>query len=155
MAETTQSTPSETASKGTAATTSQSPLTTPKGTTRIDDSVVAKVAGIAAREVSGVYALGGGGARAIGNVTQRVGLAESRTQGVSVEVGERQAAVDLTIVIEYGESIPRVTAELREQVIRRIEGTCGLEVTEVNIAVNDLHFIGDDDQDDRRGDERS
>lgn len=155
MADTTQSTSSETAAKTTGAGTSQSPLATAKGTTRIDDSVVAKVAGIAAREVSGVYALGGGGARAIGNVTQRVGLAESRTQGVSVEVGERQAAIDLTIVVEYGESIPRVTAELREQVIRRIEGTCGLEVTEVNIAVNDLHFIGDDDQDDRRGDERS
>jgi uncharacterized alkaline shock family protein YloU len=78
-------------------------------------------------------------------VTQRVGIGDVRTQGVSVEVGERQAAVDLTVVIEYGESIPRITAEIREQVVKRVEGICGLQVTEVNIAVDDLHFAGDDD----------
>jgi uncharacterized alkaline shock family protein YloU len=125
---------------------SDSALVTDKGATTIADSVVTKVAGIAAREVGGVYALGGGGARAIGNVTQRVGIGDSRTQGVAVEVGERQAAVDLTVVIEYGESIPQITAEIRQQVVKRVEGICGLEVTEVNISVDDLHFLGDDDE---------
>lgn len=62
---------------------------------------------------------------------------------MSVEVGRKEAAADLTIVIEYGESIPRVTTEVRENVIRRVEGLCGLKVTEVNVAVNDLHFPGD------------
>jgi uncharacterized alkaline shock family protein YloU len=65
-------------------------------------TVVSKIAGIAAREVRGVYDLGGGTARALGGVTQRVGHGDERTQGVSVEVGEREAAVDLTAVIEYG-----------------------------------------------------
>lgn len=115
-----------------------------RGTTRIADSVVTKVAGIAAREVAGVYALGGSSARAIGNVTQRVGI-DNRSQGVSVEVGEREASVELTVVLEYGESIPDVTEEIRGQIVRRVEGICGLTVTTVDISVADLHFAADDD----------
>jgi len=62
-------------------------------------------------------------------------------------VGETEAAVDLTVVVEYGESIPRVAQQIRENVVRRIEGITGLTVTEVNVAINDLH-LPDDDQDD-------
>ncbi len=122
------------------------PLQSSRGTTSIADPVVTKVAGIAAREVPGVHALGGGVGRALGGITQRVGLGDERTQGVSVEVGEREAAVDLTVIMDYGESIPQVTQRVRENVIRRIEGICGLQVTEVNIAVNDLYFPGDEEQ---------
>ncbi len=122
-------------------------LQTEKGQTTIADPVVTKVAGIAAREVGGVYQLGGGVSRALGAVTQRLPGQDSSTQGVSVEVGEKEAAVDLTVVIEYGESIPRVAQQIRDNVVRRIEGICGLSVTEVNVAVNDLH-LPTDDQDD-------
>jgi uncharacterized alkaline shock family protein YloU len=115
-----------------------------RGSTTIADSVVAKVAGIATREVAGVYDMGAAAGRALGRMTQQVGMGEQRTQGVSVEVGERQAAVDLTLVVEYGESIARVADEVRKNVIRRIEGVTGLEVSEVNVTVNDLHFPGDD-----------
>lgn len=120
------------------------PLESERGMTSIDDAVVTKVAGIAAREVRGVYDLGGGAARALGGVTQAVGLADERMQGVSVEVGEREAAVDLTAVIEYGESIPQVAEQIRDNVVKRVEGITGLSVTEVNVSVNDLHFPGDD-----------
>jgi uncharacterized alkaline shock family protein YloU len=106
--------------------------------------VVTKVASVAAREVRGVYDLGGGVTRALGSVTQAVGVGDERTQGVSVEVGEREAAVDLTVVVEYGESIPRVSQAVRDNVIKRIEGITGLSVAEVNVAINDLHFPGDD-----------
>ncbi len=122
-------------------------LQTDKGQTTIADPVVTKVAGIAAREVGGVYQLGGGVARAFGAMTQRLPVGDSSGQGVSVEVGEREAAVDLTVVVEYGESIPKVAQQIRENVVRRIEGITGLSVTEVNVAVNDLH-LPDDDQDD-------
>lgn len=125
-----------------------SPLQTGRGLTSIADAVVSKVAGIAAREVGGVHNLGGGATRAIGSVTQRVGIGDERTQGVSVEVGEREAAVDLTLVIDYGESVPQVANQVRENVVRRIEGITGLQVTEVNIAVNDLYFPGEDEQED-------
>jgi uncharacterized alkaline shock family protein YloU len=124
-------------------------LQTEKGATTIADAVVTKVAGIATREVGGVYELGGGVARAMGAVTQRLpGSGDSTSQGVSVEVGEKEAAVDLKVVVEYGESIPKVSQAIRENVIRRIEGITGLSVTEVNVAVNDLHMAGDDQDDD-------
>ncbi len=122
-------------------------LQTEKGQTTIADPVVTKVAGIAAREVGGVYQLGGGVARALGAVTNRLPGGDSTTQGVSVEVGEKEAAVDLTVVVEYGESIPRVAQQIRENVVRRIEGITGLTVTEVNVAVNDLHLPSDDQDD--------
>jgi uncharacterized alkaline shock family protein YloU len=120
-------------------------LQSERGTTTIADAVVAKVAGIAAREVGGVHDLGGGAARAVGAMTQRVGFGDERTQGVSVEVGEREAAIDLTVVIEYGESIPTVSNAIRENVIKRLEGITGLQAAEVNITVNDLYFPGDDE----------
>ncbi|MBV9339194.1 MAG: Asp23/Gls24 family envelope stress response protein [Solirubrobacterales bacterium] len=122
----------------------EGPLQTERGQTTIADAVVTKVASMAAREVRGVHDLGGGVSRAIGSVTQRVGVGDERTQGVSVEVGEREAAVDVTLVIEYGESIPRVSQAVRDNVIKRIEGITGLSVTEVNVSVNDLYFPGDE-----------
>lgn len=123
---------------------SEEGLESERGRTNIADAVVTKVAGIATREVPGVHELGGGAARALGTVTERVGIADERSRGVSVEVGEREAAVDLTVVIDYGESIPAVSQRIRENVIKRIEGITGLRVTEVNVVVNDLYFPGDE-----------
>jgi uncharacterized alkaline shock family protein YloU len=115
------------------------------GSTVIANVVVTKIASIAAREVGGVHTLGGGTSRAIGAMTQRVGIGDERTQGVNVEVGEREAAVDLTVVIDYGESIPQVAQQVRDNVIKRIEGITGLSVTEVNVSVDDLYFPGDEE----------
>ncbi|MEO3800962.1 Asp23/Gls24 family envelope stress response protein [Nonomuraea sp. B1E8] len=117
-------------------------LVTDKGTTSIDDGVVAKIAGLAAREVSGVHAMGAGAARALGSMKGIVGGDVSVSQGVSVEVGERQAAVDLDLVAEYGTAIPDLAAAVRRNVIAAIERMCGLEVTEVNIRVDDVHLPG-------------
>jgi uncharacterized alkaline shock family protein YloU len=123
-------------------------LITEEGRTSISDSVVTKVAGVAAREVSGVYAMGGGVSRALGAMRDQLsGGGGSRvTQGVTVEVGERQAAVDLDLTVEYGVSIPDLAAGVRRNVSNAVEKICGLEVTEVNIAVNDVHLPGDDEE---------
>ena len=123
------------------------PLQDELGQTTIGEGVVTKVAGLAAREVAGVHELGSGTARAVGTVTQKVGLGDAFNQGVSVESGEKEAAVDLTLVIDYGESIPRVAEAVRNQVIKRVEFITGLTVIEVNITVNDLYFPGDDEPD--------
>ncbi|GAA1680566.1 Asp23/Gls24 family envelope stress response protein [Fodinicola feengrottensis] len=122
-------------------------LTGPEGRTIIADGVVQKIAGIATREISGVYALGGSVGRALGALRERIPVGAGGpniTQGVSVEVGERQAAVDLNIVAEYGVSIADLAAAIRRNVIDSVERMTGLEVTEVNIAVNDIHIPGDE-----------
>lgn len=118
-----------------------SSLVSQHGRTTIADSVVAKIAGIATRDVSGVYAVGGGAARAVGALRERIpGARTNVSQGVSVEVGERQAAVDLQIVAEYGVPIAALAEAIRGNVIASIEGMTGLEVTEVNIDVQDVHL---------------
>jgi uncharacterized alkaline shock family protein YloU len=118
---------------------------TSQGRTSIAAGVVQKVAGIAAREISGVYAMGGGVSRAFGAVRERIpgSSTSGSTSGVQVEVGEKQAAVDLDIVVEYGASIVELARAVRRNVITAIEAMTGLEVTEVNIAVNDIHLPGD------------
>ncbi|MFG1876040.1 Asp23/Gls24 family envelope stress response protein [Sphaerisporangium sp. NPDC049003] len=120
-------------------------LDSERGRTTIADAVVAKIAGMAAREISGVYALGAGMSRALGAVRERLtGGTGGASQGVSVEVGERQTAIDLDVIVEYGVSIPDLAAGVRRNVIDAVEGMCGLEVTEVNIHVDDLHLPGDE-----------
>ncbi len=121
-----------------------SSLQTGGGKTTIADAVVQKIAGLAAREVSGVYALGGGAARTIGALRDRIpGSSQATGQGVSVEVGETQAAVDLELVTEYGVSIAELARSVRRNVVSAVEGMTGLQVTEVNVSVNDIHLPGD------------
>jgi uncharacterized alkaline shock family protein YloU len=123
-------------------------LTGEHGSTTIADVVVAKIVTLAAREIDGVYALGGGTARMVGAVRQRVpGVRTSDTQGVSVEVGQRQAAADIDLVVEYGVAIPDLANAVRSNVINAVERICGLEVTEVNVNVDDIHLPGEQDTD--------
>ncbi len=119
---------------------------TPLGKTTINDGVVSKVAGIAARECRGVYALGGGAARAFGALRDAVN-ASDQSQGITVEVGETQVAVDVTIVAEYPAPLQDVADGVRAAVIRAIETIVGMEVTEVNVTVNDVHLPSDENDD--------
>ena len=124
-------------------------LVSEHGKTEIAEAVVAKIAGMAAREIPGVQEMGKGMARRWGAVMAKApgaGGDPTVTQGVSVEVGERQAAVDLDIVTFYGQSIVDVTQAVRSNVIDRIQGMTGLEVTEVNIFVGDLHIEGEEEE---------
>jgi uncharacterized alkaline shock family protein YloU len=127
-----------------------SALVTPRGKTSIADSVVAKIAGLAAREISGVHAMGAGATRTFGSIREILpGNTEARTasQGVKVEVGERQAAIDLDLVVDYGVAIVDLSAAVRKNVIERLQRMTGLEVTEVNINVDDIWIPGGDDGD--------
>ena len=123
-------------------------LVTDHGRTTVADTVVQKIAGLATREVAGVHDLGGGISRVFGALRERIpGASASSGQGVAVEVGEKQAAVDVELVVEYGAAIPDVARAVRKNVITAIERMTGLEVVEVNINVNDVHLPGDDDGD--------
>jgi uncharacterized alkaline shock family protein YloU len=126
---------------------------TAQGKTTIAASVVQKIAGIAAREISGVHSMGGGVSRAFGAIRERIpggaSTGAANIVGVQVEVGEKQAAIDLDIVVEYGASIVELARAVRRNVITAVERMTGLEVIEVNIAVNDIHLpeaLGGDEE---------
>ena len=122
----------------------QSPLHSDLGTTTIQDAVVSAIVGIAAEEVDGVASSHGGtrlpgdSSPTVGEFVDNITGGASRTRGLSVDVGERQTAADITINVEYGRSIAQVTQAVRKRVIERVENLTGLEVTEVNIQVNDV-----------------
>ncbi|MCJ1714777.1 Asp23/Gls24 family envelope stress response protein [Microbacterium sp. M1A1_1b] len=116
------------------------------GRTVIEDAVVEKVAGIAARQVPGVFALGGGTARAIGAVRDAIGQRD-HGQGIKVEVGERQVAADVVIVAEYPVPLQRLADDVRSSVSRALEQIVGMAVVEVNVTVQDVHMPEDDADD--------
>ena len=121
--------------------TSQSPLQTERGSTSISDSVVSKIAGIASQEVDGIR-MGSGGSQAVSGLLGSItgGSSGSQTQGVSVEVGQEEAAIDLTLTAEYGKSIPQLAEAVRRNVANRVESLVGLRVNEVNITVSNIFF---------------
>lgn len=113
------------------------------GTTVIEDSVVAKIAGLAAREVPGVHALGGGTARAIGTIRNALNQADYG-QGVKVEVGEKQVAADIIVVADYPASLQSVAQGVRNAVHRAITELVGMEVAEINVTIDDVYIPSDD-----------
>ena len=115
------------------------------GKTTIDDGVVAKIAGLAARDVDGVYALGGGAARVVGAIRDAFNSTDL-AQGISVEVGETQVAVDVTIVADYPVPLQQVADNVRAAVYEAMEELVGMEVAEVNVTIDDVHIPSDDDE---------
>ena len=117
-------------------------LVAERGATTIADEVVEKIAGIAARSVPGVHDLGGDAARIFAAVRERVGLGDAdddADRGVKVRLEGAKAIVDITLVIEYGQIVRTVTDAVRAEVIAAVERMLNLEVTEVNIRVDDVH----------------
>jgi len=121
-----------------------------RGTTIIANEVVEKIAGIATREVPGVYDLGGDTARVLTAVRERLHLGnESQAQGVSVKLEGKEADLHITVVIEFGFVVASVCDKVREKVISSVENLLGLDVTNVDILVDDIHVendgpVGDD-----------
>lgn len=111
------------------------------GRTTISETAVAKVAGIAARSVDGVYSLGSGSARALGALRDAVGSAD-HAQGVHAEVGETEVAVDISLVAFYGKPLQILADEVRAAVYLAVEQLVGLRVIEVNVEINDVHVPG-------------
>lgn len=111
------------------------------GTTKIADSVVARIAALAAREVPGVHDLASTGiGSTFGNIANRVTGQDQTEKGVGVQVGDIECIVDLSIVVDYGASIPQMAVALRRNISGRIRAMTGLDTKEVNINVTDLSF---------------
>ena len=125
-------------------------LHTDRGDTTIEETVVQKLAGMATREVPGVYAMGSAGRRAFSALTERIpGSQTNVSGGVTVEKGERQAAIDVSIVIDYGFSVVEVSQAIRRNIIQSVERATGLEVPEVNVNVTDVH-LPEEEHDDQQ-----
>ena len=124
-------------------------LATDDGQISVAQGVVQKIAGKACQEIAGVHAMGTSGARAFGSVRERIpgSSGPNFAQGVGVEVGETEAAIDLDIVVEYGVAIAELGRSIQRNVKQAVERMTGLRVVEVNIAVDDVYLPGDDDQD--------
>jgi uncharacterized alkaline shock family protein YloU len=118
-----------------------------ENTVRIADDVVGVIAGIAAMEIEGVAGMSGGFAAEVG---ERVTGKKNLTKGVKVQVGEKEAAIDLYIVVEYGVRIPEVATQVQENVKRAVESMTGLECVEINIHVHGVSFHTDDLEDEVR-----
>ncbi|HOV26555.1 MAG TPA: Asp23/Gls24 family envelope stress response protein [Pseudobacteroides sp.] len=106
------------------------------GTVKVTDEVVAIIAGIAAMEVPGVAGMSGGIA---GEIVEMLGR-KNLSKGVKVEVGEKQAAIDLYLIIDYGCRIPDVAWDIQERVKKSVETMTGLNVVEVNIHIQGVNF---------------
>ncbi len=112
------------------------------GSIRIADEVVSIIAGLAATEVDGIAGMSGGIAGGIAEMLGRKNFAK----GVKVEVGEKEAAVDLYIIVKYGVRIPDVALAAQENVKQAIENMTGLSVVEVNIHVQGVGFPDEEDK---------
>lgn len=115
-------------------------LETDHGSTVIDDNVVGKIAGIAAREVSGVNNLGGGAARMWGAVRESLTSSTNVQQGVNVAVEDGHASVAVAIIAEYGVAIHELANAIRENVTVAITRMTGLIVDRVDVTVHDVHL---------------
>lgn len=122
----------------------QHPLDSDRGTTIVEQPVITSIVSVVTRETEKIQP-SSGGTRVPGDNSPTVGeflssLSSSGdfTRGVSVEVEDREATVDLTLTVPYGESIPRVTQAVRDAVVQRVNDLTGMDVTEVNITVADV-----------------
>lgn len=130
-----------------------SPLESERGSTTIGDSVVSRIAGMAAGEVEGVR-MGGSASRAAGGILESVTGSDSQRRGVSVEVGRVEAAIDLTVGVEYGRNILEVVGRVRDRITQRVESLTGLQITELNVTVSDIIFPNEEGDGRETGRER-
>ena len=108
------------------------------GETEINDEVIGSIAGVAAREIDGVSSLGTSSIRR--TIAERVGGVETRSRGVGVEAGRREAILDIDLRVIYGYSIPETVVKVRQNVARRVLEMCGLVAKEININVVGIEF---------------
>jgi uncharacterized alkaline shock family protein YloU len=117
----------------------ESPLLSDRGATTISDTVVSTIAGIAAQEVEGVH-MGGAASRTAGGVLGSLTGSESKTSGISVEVGRTETAIDLKMGIEYNKNILQTVEEVRRRITDRLQSMTGLRIKELNATITDITF---------------
>jgi uncharacterized alkaline shock family protein YloU len=105
-------------------------------TIQISDDVVAIIAGKAVTEAPGVFAMAGGFA---GGISEVLSGKKNLAKGIKVEVGEKEAKIDVNIIVEYGTRIPDVAFDIQNRVKSAVEGMTGLKVVAVNVHVQGVN----------------
>ena len=108
---------------------------THQNTLTFEDQVIKKIAGIAANEIKGILSMSGG---FMSGLTDRFRSTEDITKGINAEVGEKQVALDLKVIVEYGKNVPAIFSETVNNVRKSVHDMTGLEVVEVNMHVEDV-----------------
>ncbi len=108
---------------------------TNQNTLTFEDQVIKKIAGIAANEIKGILSMSGG---FMSGLTDRFRSTEDITKGINAEVGEKQVALDLKVIVEYGKNVPSIFSETVHNVKKSVHDMTGLEVVEVNMHVEDV-----------------
>ncbi|MED3981774.1 Asp23/Gls24 family envelope stress response protein [Priestia megaterium] len=108
---------------------------TNQNTLTFEDQVIKKIAGIAANEIKGILSMSGG---FMSGLTDRFRSTEDITKGINAEVGEKQVALDLNVIVEYGKNVPAIFSETVNNVKKSVHDMTGLEVVEVNMHVEDV-----------------
>jgi len=103
---------------------------------KIADGVIAAIAGSAASEVPGVYAMSGGFA---GGISEVFSGKKNLAKGIKVEAGEKETKIDVNIIVEYGVRIPDVAFEIQNRVKKAVENMTGLKVVEVNVHIQGVN----------------
>ncbi|PVE70155.1 Asp23/Gls24 family envelope stress response protein [Priestia megaterium] len=116
-------------------TTVKSQENTHQNTLTFEDQVIKKIAGIAANEIKGILSMSGG---FMSGLTDRFRSTEDITKGINAEVGEKQVALDLKVIVEYGKNVPAIFSETVNNVKKSVHEMTGLEVVEVNMHVEDV-----------------
>jgi len=106
------------------------------GSVRISNDVVAIIAGVAATEIEGVAGMSGG---ITGGIVEMLGM-KNLSKGVKVEVGDKEAAIDIFIIVEYGSNISELGQKVQENVKKSVETMTGLEVVEVNVNIQGVNI---------------
>jgi len=117
-----------------------------QGSIRISEDVVKIIAGLAASEVPGVAAMSGGIA---GGIAEKLGR-KNLSKGVKADVGEKEAAIDIFVILDYGAQIQKVASEIQTGVKNAVENMTGLKVLEVNVNVQDVSFGTENKEEDGR-----
>ena len=108
-----------------------------RGRTTFSDTVIETIAGLAAREVPGVYKRGQG---VLGDAVARVTGTAGTSRGVHAEVGRKETAIDIDLVVEYGFNVHETASKVRDKIAARVEEMTNLVCKEVNIAISDIHY---------------
>ncbi|MFA1821576.1 Asp23/Gls24 family envelope stress response protein [Virgibacillus oceani] len=112
------------------------------GKVEIAPEVIEVIAGIAAAEVDGLFAMRGNFAS---GVAERFGRT-AHSKGVKVELTENGILIDLYVILNYGASIPQVAQELQSSIRQTIMSMTALEIKEINVHVVGIQMDNMDEE---------